>query len=71
MSRTIKKNNLQTLRKAKGWLQTDVAKYLHLAPLTIHRHEAHVNEIKSSVLLEYCRLYGVDVDEIYRDLKEE
>ena len=67
---SVKKNNLQSLRKAKGWQQADVAEFMGLTALTICRHETHVSDIKPTVLQKYSRLYGADVDEIYRDIEE-
>lgn len=56
--------NLKKARKAKGLTQTQVAKILNKGVATVSDNERGITEIPFSVIIEYCKLYGVDIETI-------
>lgn len=67
----VRRNNLAELRSRHSWSQADVGQYLDKTALTICRHETHISTISPNMLAKYCRLYEVNVDQIYPDISED
>ena len=59
--------NLKRLRHAKNFTQEQVAQKLEISPKTLSRWECNTTLPDVMILPEIARLYGVTVDDLYRD----
>ena len=57
-------NNLRKARKRKGLTLKDVSKRLNRGVATISDNERGITEIPFSVIMEYCKLYEVNINDI-------
>lgn len=56
--------NLRRERKKKGYTLKEVADKMGRGVSTVSENERGITEIPFSVIIEYCALYGVSVDDI-------
>jgi len=65
------RNNLAALRKAKGWSQSAVGKFLGIQVTTVCRHETGDRNLTNNMVRQYAELYAVDPLELYFGEDEE
>ena len=57
-------NKLKELRKEKGLLQKDIAKYLNMSQTGYSQYETETNDIPTDILRKLAEYYNVSVDYI-------
>ena len=57
-------NNLKTLRKKRGILQSDIAKFLNITPAAYSYYELEKRKLPPEVLSALADFYGVSIDYI-------
>lgn len=61
----ILKNRLSELRKSKGYMQEDVARYAGVSVITVSSHETMASAIPRNTLDTYATLFGVQTVDIF------
>lgn len=55
-------NNLRALRFSKDMRQSDLAKLLNCAPITVSRYETGERDIDSETICKLCEIFGCSAD---------
>lgn len=56
--------NLRSARKNKGLTLVEVSNKMNRGVATISDNERGITEIPFSIIMEYCTIYGVDINDI-------
>ena len=55
---------LRAVRESIGMTQADAAKYMHMDERTLRRIEANEKSVTSDEIIQFSRIYQVDVREL-------
>ena len=58
-------NNIKQARREKGYTQKEVAAILHMTQQQYSRFENGIYELNYEQILEICKLYDVEPNEIF------
>lgn len=59
---TLLSNQIESLRRKKGWSQAELAKRLHISPSTVGMYEQGRREPSINMLIALSKEFGVTID---------
>ena len=57
-------NQLKVIREERGFSQSEAAKYMHISDRTLRAIEANERQVTSDEIIQFSRIYQVDVREL-------
>lgn len=63
-------NQLKVIREERGFSQSEAAKYMHISDRTLRAIEANERLVTSDEIIQFSRIYQVDVRELLLEVKQ-